>query len=82
MIMTIIEQRANEAIFSINRKMRDANQIDWEQRRYEIAKDIMSAFMSNSCSNVYAGSPENQAKDAVGYADALIAELKKTSSAI
>lgn len=51
--------------------------IDWEQRRYEIAKDMIAAFMSNSCSNVFGGSRETQAKDAVEYADALIEELKK-----
>lgn len=51
--------------------------IDWEQRRYEIAKDLLAAFMSNSHSNVFGGSRESQAKDAVEYADALIVELKK-----
>ena len=50
--------------------------IDWEQRRYEIAKDMMAAFLSNSCSNVYMGNPDEQAKWAVRFADALIAELK------
>lgn len=64
------------AIESMNRKMKDQREIDWEERRYEIAKDVLSAFMSNSCSNVYAGSPDAQAKDAVLYADALINELK------
>ena len=49
----------------------------WEKRRYEIAKDMLAAFLSNSCSNVYAGSIENQAKSAVEYADALITELRK-----
>lgn len=51
--------------------------IDWEQRRYEIAKDMIAAFLSNSCSNVYMGNPDEQAKYAVAFADALIAELKK-----
>ena len=51
--------------------------IDWEQRRYEISKDMMAAFLSNSCSNVYVGNPDEQAKSAVMFADALIAELKK-----
>ena len=79
--MTIIEERTNDAIRSINSKVKDTNQVDWEQRRYETAKDVMPAFMSNSCSNVYAGSPGKQAKDAVEY-DALIAELKNTPSAV
>jgi hypothetical protein len=51
--------------------------IDWEQRRYEIAKSMMAAFLSNSCSNVYMNTYENQAQEAVKYADVLIEELKK-----
>ena len=51
--------------------------IDWEQRRYEIAKDIMAAFLSNSCSDIHTGNPDDQAKYSVMFADALIAELKK-----
>ena len=54
-----------------------SKEIDWEQRRYEIAKDMMAAFLSNSCSNVYMGNPDEQAKCAIMFADALISELKK-----
>lgn len=50
--------------------------INWEQRRYEIAKELLAAFMSNSSSNVYSGTIEKQAADAVLYADALIEQLK------
>lgn len=50
--------------------------IDWEQRRYEIAKEVLAAFLSNSSSNVYAGTPKQQATDAIQYADALIEELR------
>ena len=52
-------------------------QIDWEERRYEIAKEIMAAFLSNSNVAVHGDSAETHASDAVLYADALIAELKK-----
>lgn len=55
----------------------DSNEIDWEQRRYEIAKGVLASFMSNSNSNVYGGSSESQAKYAIEYADALIEQLKK-----
>lgn len=51
--------------------------IDWEQRRYEISKAMIAAFMSNSDKNVFAYPKKNQARDAVEYADALIEELKK-----
>ena len=48
-----------------------SKEIDWEQRRYEIAKDMMAAFLSNSCSNVHGGTVEKQAYEAVLYADAV-----------
>lgn len=57
-------------------KNKPCDNINWEERRYEIAKSMLAAFLSNSCSTVYGGTYERQAKDAVQYADALIAELK------
>lgn len=47
-------------------------EIDWEQRRYEIAKDILAALISSPTTRYYSYS-----KVAVEYADALIKELKK-----
>ena len=48
--------------------------IDWEQRKYEIAKDALAALLSNrKIGGVYA----SYSKVAVDYADALIEELKK-----
>ena len=47
--------------------------IDWEQRRYEIAKDILIAFITKPEIIVTA----SYTKVAIGYADALIKELKK-----
>ena len=47
------------------------NEIDWEQRRYEIAKDILAATYD------FPMDGKSYAKVAVGVADALIAELKK-----
>lgn len=51
--------------------------IDWEERRYEIAKSMIAAFLSNSNVAVHGDSAEEHVSDAVLYADALIAELKK-----
>lgn len=59
--------------------------IDWEQRRYEIAKSAMQGILANSHESDYRcgykGSvkfpPKGVAEWAVEYADALIAELKK-----
>ena len=59
--------------------------IDWEQRRYEIAKEAMAAFISSPCyqfcegNNYYEtqiSAPKFVARDAVEYADSLIEELK------
>lgn len=62
----------------------DGSNIDWAQRRYEIAKSAMQGMLANShkadyrCG--YKGSvkfpPKGVAEWAVEYADALIAELK------
>lgn len=59
--------------------------INWEQRRYELAKEAMGALISSPsyqfCEvdnyyEVYIESSEDVAKDAMKYADALIEELK------
>ncbi|EFA42982.1 hypothetical protein HMPREF0645_2618 [Hallella bergensis DSM 17361] len=51
----------------------DALPIDWEQRRYEIAKDILVA----SCNQLIDGvSIASHAHDCVRWVDALIEELK------
>lgn len=58
----------------------------WEQRRYEIAKDAMSAMLANpellevvTSKDYVVGTSckERVAKVSIAYADALIAELKK-----
>lgn len=53
------------------------NTIDWEYRRYEIAKEMMAAFLSNSSREVYEGTFKTQAEYAVAFADELIAKLKE-----
>lgn len=46
--MTIEERDTARAIQTIARKLREPAQIDWEQRRYEIAKDCLCAILSNN----------------------------------
>ena len=51
-----IEMQAMDAVIGIHREMRKANEIDWEQRRYEIAKSMLPVVRSNSsgiCKNQY-----------------------------
>lgn len=73
--MTVIEQRTMDAIQSINRKMRDQREPDWEQRRYEIAKDIFVHRLMLSQDRL-ALTEEADAETAVEMADALIQALK------
>lgn len=50
--------------------------IDWEQRRYEIAKDMLTALLSKPEIVLTA----SDVKVAIRYADALIEELKKENN--
>ncbi|MBD5315918.1 MAG: hypothetical protein HDS08_07180 [Bacteroides sp.] len=87
--MTVIEKQYMDSVISINRMMRKAQdaQPDWEERRYESAKDFMGAIMTNP--DIAAGVllkpgvdeelPVTLAKLSLTFADALIDELKKSS---
>lgn len=53
----------------------DAKPVDWEQRRYEIARDIIAASFDQYVANI---STKTYVKICVQWADDLIEELKKT----
>lgn len=55
----------------------DNRDIDWEQRRYEIAKELMKGFASNPHDQCADASCETLAQWSISGADALITELKK-----
>lgn len=86
--MTVIEKQYMDSVININRMMRKAqdSEPDWEQRRYEIAKDMMTALINNpdvaasvACGPKPAeGVPVTLAKISLEFADALVAGLKKT----
>lgn len=71
MTMTIEERDTARAIQSIAKSL-DGRNINWEQRRYEIAK----AVMANDAPNGNSRFSEESAKFAVACADALIKELQ------
>ena len=73
--MTNLEQTFLE---SATRYFREAQskEINWEQRRYEIAKDILTAWCSNPDRGTGLGIQKNDSAAAVRYADALIKALK------
>ena len=74
--MTQIAMEAYTAIKGIRQELAQSNQInsqiDWEQRRYEIAKDMLCSLSGAISWNISAS-----VKEAVEYADALIKELKR-----
>lgn len=74
--MTQIEMQAMEAVKGIYREMKAANEVNWEQRRYEIAKDVLVGMLSNP--NIVEGDVSTPIVGvSVQIADLLIAELKK-----
>lgn len=74
-MMTKIEMQAMDAVIGIHREMKKANEPDWEQRRYEIAKAALQGYCANP--NAYDERYGDLAARSVEGADALIAELKK-----
>lgn len=71
--MNVLEKRQAEAVVSIAKTLRTP---DWEQRRYEIAKDILPHTI---LLEYYGKGLERGVKDAVMIADTLIKELRKES---
>lgn len=54
--------------------------IDWEERRYEIAKDILAGYASNSSDRIMSANVLDQIEVSVRVADFLIDKLKKERS--
>lgn len=79
--MNVLEQRQVEAVVSIAKTLRSP---DWEQRRYEIAKDIFAHTMllPHDCLSCLSLTSDDEnaavyAEIAVDLADALIDALRK-----
>ena len=62
----------NDKYFKVSELDFFSETIDWEQRRYELAKDIIKAVVADDCG----GNSDAIAKYAVNCADALIKKLK------
>lgn len=60
----------------IRRLKMEEKKIDWEQRRYEIAKAAMQGFCSNSQKQFINVDSSIMAKLSICFADALIKKLK------
>lgn len=55
----------------------EGNSIDWEQRRYEIAKEITAALAANPYEQIVKADGKQLSKWGIEITDALIKELKK-----
>lgn len=72
--MTNIElQQAHASIRMCGAVVNKCENIDWEQRRYEIAKEVFPITLTDKSIATYSGAAEK----AVNIADYLIEELKK-----
>lgn len=54
----------------------EEKKIDWEQRRYELAKAAMQGFCSNPHEQVMSTGSNMTAQRSLSFADALIKKLK------
>lgn len=87
--------RCKECVAKLTRDKRNCTAvtthkpIDWEQRRYEIAKDMLCAIYMDEGNERSSTSPgiefeyqssEGNAREAVRYANVLIEELKKQNN--
>lgn len=66
----------NDKYFKVSELDFFSETIDWEQRRYELAKDIIKAVVADDCG----GNSDALAKYAVNCADALIKRLKEENN--
>lgn len=71
-MMTRIEMQTMDAVIGIHREMKKANETDWEKRRYEIAKELFLHWVKTSFNSI-----EDDAENAVKWADLFISKLKK-----
>lgn len=73
--MTIEERNTARAIQDIAKEMKKTPKIDWEQRRFEIAKDVLAAI--TTVADLEKNDKKRMAVFAIACTDALIEELKK-----
>lgn len=74
-MMTKIEMQYMDAVIQMNRRQRE-HEIDWEQRRYELAKSAL--WLAPMLKEEGPITPEVIAKHAVEIADAVVMELIRT----
>ena len=72
--MTEYEISAYRALISMNKKMRNQTEIDWEQRRFDIVKHLVLSGVGKYKFN---GDVDKLIDFSIGIADKIIEKLKK-----
>ena len=82
--MTRIEQDFYSSVIRLHKKIKDQCEVDWEQRRYEIAKEMLPYCAQTSKEVLLSGGELNGdsfaeavSRQAIMFANTLIEELKK-----
>ena len=84
-MVSVLEKQYMETVIRMGRRMQNGEP-DWEQRRYEIARDVMASILSNPQivddvteeGEPVWGAPVAIAKTSVELASLLVEELKNT----
>lgn len=72
--MTKIEMETMDAVIGIRRELAKANEIDWEKRRYEVAKALYPMVLEKTPEECL---PSSVAITCIGFANVFVKELKK-----
>lgn len=81
--MTVIEKQYMETVIRMGKRLQNSEP-DWEQRRYEIAKEVMASVVGAVVNGaigkgaMYDPNYTSLAKTSIAAATALVDELKKT----
>nr|DAT85540.1 MAG TPA: hypothetical protein [Caudoviricetes sp.] len=82
-MISVIEKEYMETVIRMGKRLQ-RGEIDWEQRRYEIAKEVMSSIVGAVVNGaidkgaMYDPNYTSLARTSVEAASALVNELKKT----
>lgn len=70
------DSEPTEAYITLANEPQPAKEIDWEQRRYEIARELISSFATKANTTDFVRQEEIYSDFAIHIADTLIKELK------
>ena len=81
--MTIEERDTARAIQTIARELKKPIEIDWEQRKWELAKEIFAAGFNSPDGEVrhwVAGHTQLTAQESIHYAEVFIEEYRNSQT--